>query len=255
MPRILITLCLAAVVALAGCATNGADEEQPAESLYAEAQEAMDAGNYEDAVQTLETLQARYPFGRYAEQAQLDIIYAYYRFDEPDSAVAAAERFIRLNPRHPSVPYAHFMQGVAEMSRGRSFLTEAFDLDRASRNPEPLQRAFRAFRTVVTQYPDSDYAENARQRMLIIRDLQARHELHVARFYMDRGAFVAAANRAKRILSEYDETPAVEEALAIMAEAYGKLEIPALREDIRRVIGDNFPDHPLARREQQSASD
>lgn len=246
MPRILIILCLAAAAALSGCATNGAEDEKPAESLYAEAQDAMASGSYEQAVETLETLQARYPFGSYAEQAQLDIIYAYYKFNEPDSAIAAAERFVRLNPRHPSVPYAHFMQGVAEMSRGQSFLTKTLDLDRASRDPEPLRRAFRAFRTVVTQYPDSDYAENAHKRMLIIRDLLARHELHVARFYMDRGAYVAAVNRAKRILTEYEETPAVEEALAIMADAYGQLEIPELRADIRRVIRQNYPDHPLA---------
>lgn len=247
MPRILTILCLAASLALSGCATNGAeDQEAPAESLYQEAQDAMAAGNYEQAVQTLETLQARYPFGPYAEQAQLDIIYAYHRYDEPDSAVAAAQRFIQLNPRHPAVPYAHFMQGVAEMNRGRSFLSERFGLDRASRDPEPLRRAFRAFRTVASQYPDSDYAANARKRMLIIRDLLARHELHVARFYMDRGAYVAAANRAKGILTEYPQTPAVEAALGILAEAYGHLEIADLRADVRRVIGENFPDHPLA---------
>lgn len=246
MPRLPIVLCLAATIVLGGCATNGGDEEQPAESLYAEAQDALAAGNYEQAVETLETLQARYPFGRYAEQAQLDIIYAYNRAGEADSAIAAAERFVRLNPRHPSVPYAHFMQGVAEMDRGRSFLTRALDVDRASRDPEPLRRAFRAFRVVVTQYPDSEYAENARKRMLIVRDLLARHELHVARFYMDRGAYVAAANRAKGILQSYGETPAVEEALAIMADAYGRLDIPDLKQDIRRVIRANYPDHPLA---------
>lgn len=249
MLRLVNLLFLATVVALAGCATTGKQgEDEAAKALYQEAQDAMASANYEQAVNTLETLQARYPFGPYAEQAQLDIIYAYHKAGDPDSAISAADRFIKLNPRHPAVPYAQYMKGVVQMGRGQSAITRAFGVDRASRNPKPLQAAFRSFDTVITEYPDSPYAEDARKRMVIIRDMLSRHELHIAQFYMDRGAYVAAANRAKNILKTYDETPAVEKALEIMVKAYKKLHMPKLRQDALRVLRENYPNNPLVKR-------
>jgi len=248
MFRLVNVLFLATVVVLAGCATAGKQgEEQAAKALYQEAQDAMASANYEGAVDTLEKLQARYPFGPYAEQAQLDIIYAYHKAGDPDSAISAADRFIKLNPRHPAVPYAQYMKGIAQMGRGQSSITRMFGIDRSSRNPKPLRAAFRSFQTVVTEYPDSPYAEDARKRMMIVRDLLSRHELHIAQFYMDRGAYVAAVNRAKDILQTYDETPAVETALEIMVKAYKQLGIPKLREDALRVLRENYPDNPLVK--------
>ena len=237
--------CLALLLA-GGCATN--DLEDPASlearTLYESARAAWKRGNSELARDRLETLQTQFPFGPYSEQASLDIIYVYYKLEEPDSAAAAAERFLRFNPRHAQVPYVHFMMGVIEQERGRFFLSQYFNLERNARDPQHLARAFRAFRTVVADYPESRYARVARQRLVDLRNLLARHEVGVARFYLDGEAPVAAANRAAMVLEEYQGTPAVVEALDVLLESYRRMGIENLAEDVRRVIRLNFPDHP-----------
>ena len=248
LPRLLLWLLLVGILPLAaGCATT--DEEDPAlreaRTLYESARDAWGRGNFELARERLETLEARFPFGPYAEQASLDIIYVYYRLEEPDSAVAAADRFLRFNPRHAQVPYAHFMTGIIEQERGRFLLSDYLDLERSARDPQPLRRAFQSFRTVATEYPESPYAEEARRRMVTLRNQLARHELGIARFYLAEEATVAAANRAVRVLEQYQGTPAVEEALAVLLEAYRRMGIDDLAEDVRRVIRLNFPDHPV----------
>lgn len=240
-------LLLAAALLAGGCATS--DLEDPASlkarTLYESARTAWERSNFELARDRLETLQAQFPFGPYSEQASLDIIYVYYKLEEPDSAVAAAERFLRFNPRHTQVPYVHFMMGVIEQQRGRFFLSQYFDLERNARDPQPLAQAFRAFRTVVADYPESSYAEISRQRLVDLRNLLARHEVGVARFYLDGEAPVAAANRAAMVLEEYQGTPAVVEALDVLLESYRQMGIEDLAEDVRRVIRLNFPDHPV----------
>ncbi len=235
-------LCLLfSLLLLSACASTPepADENARAGQLYASAQSALERGDYSTAVSRLESLEARYPFGTYAEQAQLDIIYAYHKMDEAESAVAAADRFVRLNPRHPRVDYAWYMKGVAEQESGDDFLGDLFDLDRAARDPEPLRQAFEAFRTLVQRHPDSEYVADARERMTTLRDQLARHELMIARFYADRQAWVAAANRATGLVRDYEGTPALVPALQLLERAYGELEIPELREDIRRILRAN----------------
>lgn len=224
------------------------DRERTAKQIYDQAQRAAQRGNWDEAVERFETLQARYPFGSYAEQAQLDIIYVYYQAEEWDSVIAAADRFMRLNPTHERVDYALYMRASAHRHRGRDFLGRIFKTDRSWRDPEPLHLAFNDLKRLVTEFPESQYADDARDQMLQLRDWLARHEIHVARFYMERDAFVAAANRAKAVIENYQETPAVREALEILAKAYGHLEMGELREDVLRVIQLNYPDHPLVRK-------
>lgn len=235
MRRILL-VCCALFALLAGCASQPVDDTRAAAELYQSAREAMSRGDFVTAVQEYEQLEARYPFGPYAEQAQLDIIYAYAQAGEPDSAVAAADRFIRLNPRHPEVDYAWYMRGVVQQERGSGFLADWFGLERSARDPEPLRRAFDTFSTLVQRYPDSRYAEDARQRMFTIRNLLAEHETMVARFYAERGAWVAAANRAAEVLRRYPGTAETADALLILQRSYDQLELSGLQRDVRRIL-------------------
>lgn len=243
MRRILIMLVL---VVLTGCAGGPVDDRRAAAELYDSARSAIDRGDYRTAVETYETLQTRYPFGVFADQAQLDIIYAYNELDEPDSAIAAAERFLRLNPRHERAPYAWYMRGVVEQERGENAITRTLDLNRARRDPEPLERAFDTFGQLIERFPDSEYNEDARRRMQTIRRDLAEHDLIVARFYRERGAWVAAANRATRVIERYPGTPAVEGALQLLSEAYDSLELKPLKADVERILemNDISPGNP-----------
>ena len=248
MIKLLLTL-FAVLFALIGCTSNPASDDnrqqqQPASMLYQEARALLDAGDYQSAVKQFENLQAKYPFGPYSEQAQIDIIYAYYKAGDTASAVAAADRFIRFNPRHPKVDYAYYMKGVAQQEQGKGFVASLLRLDRAKRDPEPLRQAFYSFRTLLETRPESRYAANARQRMVQIRTLLAEHEVEVMDYYVRRGAWVAAINRARGIVIDYSETPAVAQALHVLLQGYEHIDLPALKEDVRRVIHLNFPNRP-----------
>lgn len=246
MIKLLLALFIA-LIALTGCAsapTEYGSPQKSAATLYKEAQALLESGSYAAAVKRLEDLQAEYPFGPYSKQARLDIIYAYYKAGDMVSAVAAAERFIRFNPRHAKVAYAYYMKGVAQQAQGQGFIQSLFNLDRAKRNPEPLRQAFYSFRTLIERYPESRYTDAARQRMRRIRNLLAEHEANVMQFYARRGAWVAAINRARGIVIKYWKTPAVAEALHVLLRGYEHIGLPALKEDVRRVIRLNYPHHP-----------
>lgn len=219
-----------------------------ASRLYSAARAAMAEGDYETAIKHLETLEARYPFGRYAQQAQLEVAYAYYKYDEPESAIAAAERFIKLHPRHPHVDYAWYLKGLINFKRGRGFLDRFFPSDPAQLDQAALRQAYHDFGELIRRFPESRYAPDARQRMVYLRNVMAEHEIAVARFYMRRGAYVAAVNRASTVVQRYDRSPAMAEALAILVEAYRRLELPRLAADAERLLRLNFPDHPLVAR-------
>lgn len=229
---------------LAGCATTAEDEieeaNKTAATLYEEAKSALSQEDYETAIQKLESLEARFPFGKYAQQAQLDIAYAYYKFEEPESAVASAERFIRLYPRHPNVDYAYFLKGVIKFNQGHSAFDKISDTDPAKRDPESARKSFLYFSQLVNNFPDSKYTPDAVDRMKYLRNSLARHELYAAEHYMKLGAYVAAAGRAKYILENFYMTPSNKEALLIMIKAYNKLDLPILAADAQRVYGLNF---------------
>ncbi len=227
-------------ISVAGCAGLRGDrddnEERSAEQLYEQAKGAGRRGDYETAIQRLEELQSRFPFGNYARQAQLDIIHMYFQAEDMDSTIAAADRFIRLYPRDEYAAYAYYMRATANMNRGRDFLTRIFRIERSMRDPDPLRQAHADFRHLAQNYPNSEYAEDARYRMEILRDQLAEHELHVTDFYLRRGAYVAAANRAKGVVENFQDTPAVRDALVMLAEAYQQLELEELRREVLEVL-------------------
>jgi outer membrane protein assembly factor BamD len=249
--RALASVLLAATLTLGGCGLlpEVIDETAgwSAQKLYAEAKDNLNSGNYERAVKLFETLEARYPFGRYAQQAQLEVAYAYYKDNEPISAIAACDRFIKLHPNHPNVDYAYYLKGLANFNDDLGLLGKLVDQDLTERDPRAARDAFLAFKELVTRFPDSKYAEDSTARMKYLVNALASNEVHVAKYYLKRRAWVAAANRAKEVLKTYPEAPALEEALAIMMVAYDELGLTDLRNDAERVLKLNFPDSPYAK--------
>lgn len=239
---------LVIVTLFSGCALLPDLEEEtetwPASRLYEASKSALNTADYETALKYLEALEARFPFSRYAQQAQLDIIYAYYKYDEPDSATSAADRFIKLYPRHPRVAYAYYMRGLASYNKGMTALDYLLNLDPTQRDPRAAQEAFNYFAQVIAQFPDSEYAEDAAQRLVYLHDNLGRYEVNVAEFYLRRGAYVAAVSRAKYVVEKFRRTAAARDALVVLVKAYRNLNLHDLAEDTLRVLELNAPDHP-----------
>jgi outer membrane protein assembly factor BamD len=235
---------LIAALMLAGCSSTPEDETAnwDAQKLYSEAKSTMDGGGYEDAIKLFEKLESRFPYGRYAQQAQLDTAYAYYKSEEPDLAILAAERFIKLHPNHPDVDYAYYLKGLVNFNEDLGLLGDVINKDLTQRDPNASREAFDAFRELVSRFPNSKYADDARQRMQYLVNSLAAHEVHVARYYYKRGAFIAAVNRAQAAITQYPNAPAHEEALFLMVMCYDKLGQDGLRDDADRVLRRNFPD-------------
>ena len=210
------------------------------EQFAAEAKTALDEERWTKAIQLYEKLEARYPFGPYTTQAQINIAYAYYKNNEPDSALAAVDRFIKLNPAHPNVDYAYYLKGLINYNRGLTFVDRFVPTDPSQRDPGAARLAFRDFEELVNKFPNSRYAEDSRKRITALRNNLAMYELHVAEYYMRRGAYLAASRRGAEILRNYQRTPAVPEALQIMEAAYRKLEMEDLADDISRVYAFNY---------------
>ena len=244
-------MLLAVALTLGGCGLLPEVKDETsgwsAQKLYAEAKDNLNEGNYERAVKLFETLESRYPFGRYAQQAQLEVAYAYYKDNEPISAIAACDRFIKLHPNHPNVDYAYYLKGLANFNDDLGMLGNLIEQDMSERDPQAARDAFISFKELVTRFPDSKYAEDSRARMNYLLNALASNEVHVAKYYMKRQAWVAAANRAREVLKNYPDAPALEEALAIMVVAYDKLQLTNLRDDTLRVMNLNFPNSKYAK--------
>ena len=251
LSRVLGIAMLSSALFVSGCGLLPKNKDETAgwsaQRLYSEAKDNLNDGNYERAIQLFETLEARYPFGRYAQQAQLEVAYAYYKDDEPISAVAAADRFIKLHPNHPNVDYAYYLKGLANFNDDLGILGRWVDQDLSERDPRAAREAFQAFKELVTRFPDSKYTPDATARMKYLVNALASNEVHVAKYYLKRQAYVAAANRAKEVVKTYPEAPATEEALAVMVVAYDKLKLPDLRDDASRVLKLNFPNSQYAK--------
>jgi outer membrane protein assembly factor BamD len=249
--RVLGSLLLTATLILGGCGllpkVQDETEGWSAQKIYATAKEELNDGNYEHAVKLFESLEARYPFGRYAQQAQLDIAYAYYKDNEPISAIAACDRFIKLHPNHPNVDYAYYLKGLANFNDDLGIMGNLVEQNMSERDPVASRDAFLSFKELVTRFPDSKYAADATARMKFLVNTMAEHEVYVARYYLKREAWVAAANRAKEVVTTYPTAPAREEALEIMVIAYEKLELPDLSKDAQRILLLNFPDSKYAK--------
>lgn len=201
----------------------------------------MASRNWERAIKHLERLEARYPYGRYAQQAQLEIAYAYWKNGERASAIAAADRFIKLYPNHTHVDYAYYLKGLINFNENTGLFALFDNPDMTERDPKASREAFQAFKEVVTRFPDSKYAEDSAARMRYLVNALAQHEVHVARYYMKRSAYVAAANRAQYAVQHYPQAPAIEEAVFIMVKAYDALGMTELRDAADRVMRQNFP--------------
>ncbi len=246
----LLVLILTVFVTGCGLLPDQVDETAgwSANKLYAEAKTAMSDGAYDKAVKYFEKLEARYPYGRYAQQAQMEVAYAYFKQQDKALALAACDRFIRLHPNHPNVDYMYYLKGLVNFNEDLGLLGYVSSQDLTERDPKAAQEAFESFKALVTAFPESKYAKDSALRMAYLVNTLAAHEVHVARYYMRRGAYIAAAGRAQAALKTYPDAPANEEALFIMVKAYDVLGMNDLRDDAERVMKKNFPNSEYYKR-------
>ncbi len=242
-------LLLVLLLTSSACSFFGKEENESAKNwtvdrLYNEAKGALESGYYSKAVEYYEFLETRFPFGVYGQQSLLDLAYAYYKTENYDSALSACDRFVRLYPQNPHVDYAYYLRGLVNFNRGKGLTERFLPLDTSQRDPSSGLQAFRDFSELARKYPDSEYIPDAEKRMVYLRNILAQHEVHVANYYMTRGAYVAAANRARYVIETYPRTPAVPDALVLMAKAYKVLEMYDLSGDALRVLELNYPNHP-----------
>jgi outer membrane protein assembly factor BamD len=248
MKRSLLALFLLAAAAsflLSGCGLLPKETDETvgwsAQKLYGEAKDSMAGRSWEKAIKLLEKLEARYPYGRFAQQARLDVAYCYWKNNERASAIAAADRFIKLYPNHANVDYAYYLKGLINFNENSGILSLIDSPDMTERDSKGTREAFESFKELSTRFPDSKYTEDAHARMRYLVNSLAQYEVHVARYYMKRGAYVAAANRAQFAVQNYPQAPALEEAVFIMVKAYDSLGMTDLRDAADRVMRKNFP--------------
>ncbi|MDR9426155.1 MAG: outer membrane protein assembly factor BamD [Marinobacter sp.] len=243
MRSVVRLLLLSTFIALAaGCASQEEAEVLPEKTYYENARQAMNSGNFNEAEQNLDSLETYYPFGRYAEQAQLDLIYARYQNMDLEGSRAAADRFMRLNPQSEQLDYALYMRGLASYNLDLGLAARYMPIDVSARNPGEQLQAFRDFSQLLNRFPDSQYAADARQRMIAVRNRMAALELHAARYYIKREAYLAANNRARYVVENFPSTPAVEEALILLTDTYRVLELDDAAEDSVATLRKNFPE-------------
>jgi outer membrane protein assembly factor BamD len=240
MARAIAIVCCALAVGACSFRDREAEQFLP-ETLYKRAHNAMMSGDFRGAVRYYEALEARYPFSDLARQARLDIIYSYYKAHEAESAVDAADQFIRENPTHVRVDYAMYVKGLVYFERSPNFLERWFNTELTERPPADARRSFQAFQALIERYPDSEYAHDARKRMIFLRNRLAEYEVHVADYYLRRQAWVAAIARSRYCIENYDGAPAVRDALEIMISAYEGLGLKDLAERSQEVYALNYP--------------
>ena len=247
-----VTLVVFALVA--GCSWNSNNNENKEngfseeietseQKLYKRAQGSLRSSNFRSAIEQLEQLESRFPFGRYAEQAQLELIYAKYMTSRLDEANASADRFIRLHPQHPNIDYAYYLKGLSSFHKTRSIFDRFFQSQAFKKDMQPVQAAYTDFATLLSLFPDSQYAPDVKQRMIHLRNILADYELVVADYYMRRGAYVAAANRARYVLETYPSTLATPDAIVVLVECNWRLGLETETDNLLRVLALNYPDH------------
>lgn len=243
---------------LSGCAWFGSKTDDQknwtVEQFYKNAKAELDSGNYPGAVKLYEALEARYPFGRYAQQAQLDIAYAYYKDNETAQTVTATDRFMKLHPNHPNFDYALYLKALAYFKPDLGIFGDLLNLDPADRDPKALRESFEVFKDLVSRFPDSGYAPDSRSRMTYLVNALAKHDLSVAKYYFTRGGYLAAVNRAQNIIQRYPQAGVIEDALVISVQSYEKMGMPDLAADWKRVLEKNFPTNQMIAKGGDTAS-
>ena len=225
------------------CSKDEAEIERPEELYYEQAQRRIKVNNYFGAIESLQRIETQYPFGRYAEQAQLELIYAKYMTSRLDEANASADRFIRLHPQHPNIDYAYYLKGLSSFHKTRSIFDRFFQSQAFKKDMQPVQAAYTDFATLLSLFPDSQYAPDVKQRMIHLRNILADYELVVADYYIRRGAYVAAANRARYVLETYPNTLATPDAIVLLVECNWRLGLETETNNLLRVLALNYPDH------------
>ena len=240
---LLVPFVVALLVSGCGLLSDKGDETASwsANKLYAEARDELSSSNYEKAIQYYEKLESRYPFGTYAQQAQMEIAYAHYRQADQPLALAAVERFIKLHPNHPNVDYMYYLRGLINFNDRVGPFNFLVPQDASERDPKAARDSFESFKQLVERYPTSIYANDSTARMKYLVNALAQHDVHVARYYFRRGAYLASVNRAQGVVRDYTDSPAIEEALFIMVRCYDALGLTDLRDDATRVLNKNYP--------------
>ena len=248
---------LALTLLLAGCSSTPREEatSNNAQRLYKDARDDMDSGSYDRAIKTLERVEGLAAGSLLAQQAQLDLAYLNWRSGDKTAALTAVDRFIKLNPSSAALDYAFYLKGMINYNDDLGLLGRLFGQELSERDQRAARDAYQAFKQLVEQFPNSRYAADARGRMNRIVDRLAAYDVHVARYYFRRGAYVAAASRAQQAVTEFQGTPSVPEALAIMVQSYAKLDLPTLRDDAERVLRLNYPDSPYLKQDLNLAAD
>jgi outer membrane protein assembly factor BamD len=241
------TLLLLIAVIASGCASSkkiNFDNLNTEAKLYEQAQKDIVRGNFAEALEKLQTMEKKYPFGEYSKAAQLALIYVYYGYDEPESAITSADRFIRLHPQHRNIDYAYYMKGLISFPKAKTIFQRSLNVDMSKRDISEARASFNHFSTLSKQFPNSEYTPDALKRMEFLRNLLAHHEIHVANYYFERKAYLAATNRGRYVVENFQRTPSVPDALAVMAQGYHEMKMDDLAEDSLKTLRDNYPDYP-----------
>ena len=252
MKRSVTAVILSALlIALSGCGwldtKKDEKKEWQAADWYRAAKEDLDAGNWLAAVKLYGELESKFPYGRFAQQAQLDTAYAYFKEGDTAQSISALDRFIKTYPNHRNLDYTLYLKALANFHEDLGPLASALGRqDLADRDPKAARESFEMFKELVTRYPDSRYAQDSRSRMDFLVDALARHELHVAHYYLRRGAWLSAVNRAQDILTRFPSSPERRDALEILVEGYDRMGLAELRDGAKKVLAKNYPAVPLA---------
>ncbi len=244
-------LFTALALMLAGCSSSEAEldkvPDKSAQALFVDARTSLDNGLYQKAIQILSAIDSRFPFGPISHQVQLDLIYAYYKVGDSAQGIALTDRFLRLNPNNPNIGYVYYMRALINLSTEENLFQDLAGIDRADRDPTASREAFNDFKRIITDYPDSKYAADARKRMISIKSRLAKYEIAVANFYMKREAYASAANRGRYVIEYFAPSPEVEPALEIMIECYDKLGLADLKKNALQVLAANYPNNSLVK--------
>ena len=253
MKNLSLMLLILSLSLTSGCSWMGFGDDEPVEEesagltekdFYEKIQSSLNASNWNVAISNLQLLESQFPFGKYAEQGQLELIYAHYKSGDYESSIAASDRFVRLHPQHPNVDYAFYVKGLSQISQTGGFLDSFIPTDSSMRDIGEARTAFATLTELLSRFPTSPYAADARKRLVSLRNQLARAEIHVANYYFSRSAYLAAANRGQYVVENFQQSPAVPDGLAVMAQAYYLLEMQDLAGNAVKILAANYPEHP-----------